>query len=312
MVISSSARQVIDELYRNARRNYQRRKVTMYGVNDTYQIDLVEMIPYAKQNKNYKYILTAIDIFSKYAWALPIKTKSSKDVADAMKKILHSGNVPTNIQCDRGKEFYNSEFRRLMDQYNINLYSTYTIIKAAIVERFNRTLKTKMWKELHLNGSTKWINILSKLIDSYNSTTHSTIKMAPKNVHNNNKRIEQQLLNTVYNYRNELKLSKFHVGEHVRISKQKHLFEKGYTANWTGEIFKIVKVLPSSPTTYLLQDYKDQEIVGKFYEEELQRVKYPDIYLIEKIIKRRGDQMYVKWLGFDDSHNSWISKHDET
>lgn len=310
MVVSNKARQVIDELYRNARRNYQRRKVIMHGVNDTYQIDLVEMIPYTKFNKNFKYILTVIDIFSKYAWAVAVKTKSSKDVTIAMSKILETGNIPRNIHSDRGKEFYNSEFKQLINRFNINLYSTYTSLKASIVERFNRTLKTKMWKQLHLNGSYKWIDILPQLIETYNNTKHSTIKMLPIKAHTNNMRIQQQLLRTVYSYKNEMKLAKFKVGENVRISKQKHQFEKGYTANWTGEIFTIHKVQQTAPITYLLRDYKGEQIAGAFYEEELQIVKFPNVYIIEKIIKRRGDQIYVKWLGFDDSHNSWISKNN--
>lgn len=311
MAASKSARQVIEELYRSARKNYQRRKVIMYGVKDTYQIDLVEMIPYAKQNKNYKYILTVIDIFSKYSWAVPVKTKSAKDVSRAMSKILESGHVPNNIHCDQGKEFYNSDFKQLMNRYNINLYSTHSKMKASIVERFNRTLKTKMWKQLHLNGSYKWLDILPELIGTYNNTRHSTIRMTPQKVFTGNKRIQQQLLNTVYNYKFDLKMPKFRAGDHVRISKQKHLFEKGYTANWTGEIFTIYKVLQTSPITYLLKDYTDGNIAGSFYEEELQRVKYSDVYLIEKIIKKQGDRMYVKWLGFDDSHNSWIQKDNQ-
>lgn len=305
MPVSSSARQIIEELYHSARRNYVRRKVIMYGMYDTFQIDLVEMIPYASQNKQYKYILTVIDIFSKYAWALPVKTKSSQNVTNAMNKILESGHVPKNVHSDKGKEFYNAEFQRLMRRHNINLYSTYTIMKASIVERFNRTLKTKMWKRLHLNGSHKWIDILPKLVDEYNNTKHSTIKMKPKDVNESN---ENHLLNTVYNYKREMKSPKFHVGDHVRISKQKHLFEKGYTANWTGEIFKIDKVQLTSPITYMLKDYKNGNISGAFYGEELQHVKHPEIYLIEKIVRKRGDKMFVKWLGFDDSHNSWISK----
>lgn len=311
MVVSESARQVIEELYRSARKNYQRRKVLMYGVNDTYQIDLVEMLPYAKQNKNYKYILTVIDIFSKYSWAIPVKTKSAKDVALAMNKILELGHVPRHIHCDQGREFYGFHFKELMNRYNINLYSTHSIMKASIVERFNRTLKTKMWKQLHLNGSYKWIDILPELIHSYNNTRHSTIRMSPKQVFTGNKRIEQKLLNTVYNYKIDMKLPKFRSGQHVRISKQKHLFSKSYTASWTGEIFTIYKVLQTSPITYLLKDYNDENIAGSFYEEELQLVKYSDVYLIEKIIKKQGNKLYVKWLGFDDSHNSWIQKENQ-
>lgn len=303
MPISEAASQVIEELYRNARRKYPRQKTIMYGINDTYQIDLVEMIPYARENKNYKYILTVIDIFSKYAWALAIKTKSSKDVTQAMQSIFTLGHIPKKIHSDNGKEFYNSEFQRLMKRYNIHHYSTYTTMKAAIIERFNRTLKTKMWKRLHLNGSYKWIDLLPTLVNEYNDTIHTTIKMKPKDVNTSH---EKHLLNTVYNYKSVMKSSKFNVGDHVRISKQKHLFEKGYTANWTGEIFKIIKVLYTTPITYVLKDYNDDQVVGKFYEEELQKVKYPEVYLIEKVLRRKDDKIFVKWMGFDNSHNSWI------
>lgn len=182
--------QVVNELHRGARRNYEyeRRKTIMTGINDTYQIDLVEMIPYAKQNQNYKYILTVIDIFSKFAWAIPLKSKKSGDVFDAMTQILDAGHVPKNVLSDLGKEFYNSEFKKLMNRYKINHYSTFSSMKAAIVERFNRTLKNKMWKELHMRGSYKWIDILSNLLKEYNGTRHSTIKMKPKDVNASNEK----------------------------------------------------------------------------------------------------------------------------
>lgn len=302
----ASKLQVVNELHRGARKNFERRKTLMAGINDTYQIDLVEMIPYAKQNQNYKYILTVIDIFSKYAWAFPLKSKKSGDVFEAMSELFAAGHVPKNIHSDLGKEFYNSEFQRLMKRYEINHYSTFSSMKAAIVERFNRTLKTNMWKQIHLRGSYKWIDILSTLLKEYNDTKHSTIKMKPKDV---NARDEKKLMNSVYKYKTYLKKStKFHVGDHVRISKYKHVFEKGYTPNWTTEIFSISSVHHTQPVTYLLKDYQNNEIKGSFYEPELQKVKHSDIYLVEKILKRRGDEVYVKWLGFDNTHNSWISK----
>lgn len=194
---NSSKKQVVKELFQNARKNFTRRKTEMVGINDTYQIDLVEMIPYAKQNRNFKYILTVIDIFSKYAWAIPIKSKTGKVVTHAMKSILDSGNIPKNIHSDMGKEFYNKEFQALLNNHEINLYSTFSIKKAAIVERFNRTLKSKMWQKLHYNGSYKWIDMLDDLIYTYNHTKHRTIKMTPSNVNKNN---EKMLLHSVYMY----------------------------------------------------------------------------------------------------------------
>ncbi len=90
-----------------------------------------------------------------------------------------SKRVPKNIQTDNGTEFYNKEFKTLMDKYNINHYSTYTHLKASIVERFNRTLKEKMWREFSMQGTYKWINILNKLIMEYNNTKHRTLKNTP-------------------------------------------------------------------------------------------------------------------------------------
>lgn len=124
---------------------------------------------------------------------------------------------------------------------------------------------------------------------------------------------EQLLLNTVYNYKRHFlygKGSKFMVGDLVRLSKYKHLFEKSYTPNWTTEIFTIRKVQSNTnPITYLLSDYQGSDIEGSVYEHELLSVKHPDLYLVEKIIRRRGNQVYVKWLGFDSTHNSWVDKN---
>ena len=104
------------------------------------------------------------------------------------------------------------------------------------------------------------------------------------------------------------KKPKFQVGDKVRVRRVKQVFKKGYTTNWSTEIFSITKVASTNPVTYHLKDYREQPISGGFYEEELQKVKYSDVYLVEKIVKKRDNEVYVKWLGFDSSHNSWIDK----
>lgn len=298
---------VVEELHKPARRNYSRRKFDVRGLDETWQADLVEMIPYARENKNYKYMLTIIDVFSKYAWAVPLKLKTGKDVTQGMKSVLQQGRVPKNLQTDRGKEFYNATFDNLMKQYNINLYSTYSNLKASICERFNRTLKNKMWIQFSLRGNYKWLDILPTLIKAYNNTKHRTIGVKPSDVTSEN---ENQILKRFSTKARLLKKPKFKLNDKVRVSKVKQIFEKGYTPNWSTEIFTIVKVSKTNPVTYHLKDYKDQPVSGGFYEQELLKVKYPDVYLIEKVIKKRGNQIYVKWLGFDDTHNSWIDKSD--
>ena len=133
--------------------------VVVRGYGDLWQADIVEMRSYARVNRGNNYILTVIDVLSKFAWALPLKTKSAKQVTGAFEKIFGSSKCsPTNMQTDKGKEFYNSDVRGMMTRYNINHYSTHSVMKASVVERFNRTLKNAMWKMFTLKGSYKWID----------------------------------------------------------------------------------------------------------------------------------------------------------
>lgn len=302
--------QIVNELHRNARKRFPRRRVIQKGFNDTWQIDLVEMIPYAKENNGFKYLLTVIDIFSKYAYARALKTKSSENVVKAMKSIFKeagTSKIPKNVHSDQGKEFFNQKFQNLMLENRINHYHTYSHLKASICERFNRTLKNLMWKQFSLQGTYKWIHIIQHLIKNYNEKIHSTIKMPPKNVTKAN---EQNLLRTIYNRSKIFRRGKYKVGDFVRINRYKGIFQKGYEPNWSTEIFKIAKVNITNPVTYTIEDYKQNEIFGGFYEQEITSAKSSNAYLVEKVLKKKNDKIFVKWLGFDKSHNSWINKKD--
>lgn len=306
-----SKSQVVDEIHKPVRKNFPRRHVLVKGLNDTFQADLIELKQYSPENNEYNYILTVIDIFSKFAWARPIKTKTGLEVTNAMESIFISNHrIPKNMHTDQGKEFYNKTFNTLMRKYGINHYSTYSSLKAQIVERFNRTLMNKIWKLFSLNGSHNWTKFLTSVIDEYNNSKHRTIKLKPVEVDVTN---EHHLLNTVYEKQfrmNSYDDARYHVDDFVRISKYKSVFEKGYTPNWSTEIFKVYKIQLTNPITYLLEDIHGDRIKGAFYEQEIQKVAFPDVYLVENILKVRKNLVYVKWLGFDDSFNSWIRKID--
>lgn len=299
-------RQVVEELHRPARRRYPRRQVEVRGLDDTWEADLVQMSAYAKDNQGHHFLLTVIDAFSKFAWAVPLKKKSARDVTAAMRTVLEGGRQPQRLHVDRGTEFYNTSFKALMEEYGIHLYSTFSNLHATLVERWNRTLKAMMWKEFSFRGSYKWIDILQDLVAQYNERKHRTTGMKPADVTAAN----ANRLEKIYQQRQQppRKKPKYSIGDKVRVSKLKHVFEKGYTPNFTTEIFTVAAVKPTNPVTYRLKDYLDQPIQGGFYEEEITSVKYPQVYLVEKVLKRRGNQVYVKWLGFDSSHNSWIEK----
>lgn len=299
--------QVVKELHRDARKHFPRRRSVMRGIADTLQADLIELPP----DRQMKYCLTAIDTFSKMAYVYPLKSKTGHEVMLAMKQILDSAKRPVkNLQVDMGREFYNAEMTRLLGNYGVNRYSTFTSKKAAIVERFNRTIKKRLYQQFSLRGNYKWFDILPKLVEDYNKTRHRTIKMSPNDVNSDN---EQELLDTVYNYKRIIppkKINKFKVGDHVRLSKYKHVFEKGYIPSWTTEVFTVDKILQTDPITYLLKDWEDNAIKGCVYAEEMQLVKHPNIYLVEKILRRKNGKVFVKWLGFENRYNSWISEND--
>lgn len=303
-------KQVVEELHKPARKNFQRRRVIVKGLNDLIQADLVEMQPYAKSNKGFRYILVVINVFSKFVWMQPVKRKTAKDVTSAMAKILlDMKGVPKNLQTDQGKEFYNTDFKALMSSNNINHYSTFSNIKASIVERVNRTLKGIMWKQFSLQGSYKWLENLQNIAKKYNDTVHSTIRMKPNQVTKNNAHTIEK---TVYNFIKSVdpRRNKFKVGDFVRISKHRDIFTKGYTPNYSNEVFRVIKVNYTNPVTYLLEDQEKQPIHGAFYHEELLKTRYPDVYLVEKVLKRKGNKLFVKWLGLKNTQNSWINTQD--
>ena len=311
MVQETERKNVVEELHRPYRRNYARLKVIVQGIDETWQADLVDMRKYSRVNKGFTFLLTVIDIVSKYAWAIPLKNKEGLTLKKSLQDLFKRGRVPKNLQVDKGTEFYNKNVKNLLMQNNINLYSSYSNLKASIVERFNRTLKTEMWKKFTLNGNNKWINILDDLMKKYNEKIHRTIRMRPVDVNEKNeKEVLNRIRTTNYYKIEENRKPKFKIGDVVRISKEKHVFEKGYTPNWTTENFTITKVRYTTPFTYNIKDYKNELINGIFYEEELQKCKHPDTYLIERIIRKRGENLFVKWLGFNDTHNQWIHQND--
>lgn len=302
--------QVVNEIHRSARKNFKRRKVILKGIDDLWQADLIDLQNLQTVNKGYKYILVVIDAFSKYAWCVPTKTKSKTEIKNKLEQIIKSTNrVPNNVQTDFGKEFYNDEFDCYMKSLNINHYSTYSVKKASIVERLIKTLKTKLYKYFSLIGNYKWVGKpLDDLVNSYNQTIHRTTKFKPNDV---NLDTEAKVMENIQKAQSiqDFKLNKFRIGDCVRISKYKGVFHKGYTPNWSTELFTIKKVNKTHPITYHIEDQRKNKILGTFYEQELQKSKYPDVYLIEKIIKRKGEKMFVKWLGLNDSENSWIDRN---
>ena len=292
---------IANELHRSARRIFPRRRVVTRFKDDLWQADLIDMQQHFRKNKGFKFILIVIDTYTKYVWVQALKNKTSTEVTKKISIILKT-NHPKLLQTDNGTEFYNRPFQDLMKKYNIKHYSTYSSIKAGMVERVIRTIKNKIYKHFTATGTWNWYNSISKLISNYNNTKHSTIKCTP---------FEARKKQFTIKYSNiKIRKPKFKINDKVRISKYKHAFSKGYTPNWTTEVFTILKVLNTNPVTYQLKDELNNAILGGFYEQEITKTDFPNTFLIERILRRKKNEMFVKWLGLDNTHNSWIQKND--
>ena len=281
----------------------------MKGIDDQWQADLVDMMKWKKQNNDYQYILTIIDCFSKYAWAVPIKTKSGKDIVEAFNNVFKE-RIPKKIQTDAGTEFIGKKTQALFEKLGIHWFATFNEAKASIVERFNRTLKTKMWRYFSEMGNKIWIKVLEDLMKNYNTSFHRSIKMTP--VEGSDKKNENMVYYNLYGMANKhSEKPKFKIGDTVRIAKWKHMLHKGYLSNWTEEIFTISQVLYTEPLTYKIKDWNGEDVQGSFYEYELTKFnKQDDKYEVEKIIKSRitkGIKEYlVLWRGYPKSMATWI------
>ena len=186
------------------------------------------------------------------------------------------------------------------------MYSIHNEGKSVIAERFIRTLKNKIFKHMTAISKNVYFDVLDDIVNKYNNTVHRTIKMKPIDVKDNTylDSMELHLKKEVND-----KDSKFKVGDRDRISKYKNIFAKGYMPNWSEEIFVIRKVKNTVPWTYVINDLNGEEIIGTFYEKELQKTNQKE-FRIEKVIKRKGDQLYIKWKGYNNSFNRWIDKKD--
>ena len=246
------------------------------------------MQAFSKFNRGVKYLLAVIDVFSKYGWLIPLKDKTGKSVASALKTIFKE-RKPEKMWVDKGKEFYNKNVKEL-----VKLYSTENEEKSSVLERWIRTMKEKIWKYFSANSTNVYINVLPDLVKEYNNTRHFSIKMTP--VKASKKENELRVWRNLYPEhfeRHDIK-PKFSVGDKVRISKKKNTFEKGYTTRWTEEIFTMIEVKHTSPITYKIADLIGEEIKGTFYEPELQKTSQ-ELFRIEKVIKRGKKKSLVKW-----------------
>ena len=318
------SRQRAYTLHKPARQHFARNRIYVGKIDKQWQADLTDMVGLQRENNGNRYILTVIDVFSKLAWLVPVKSKDGKSVRNAFKSVLTSADPrkPDRLQTDKGKEFFNRDFTGLMTQYGIHHFASESDQKAAVVERFNRTLKTRIWTYLSAKRTKKWVDALPAILNSYNGSYHRSIGMAPNKVTiDDDDRIWTRLYGDGDTYLKRLRNVKD--GAKVRISRVKGVFDKGYMPNWSREQFTVTSMVPqgdkrvrNSWPVYTLNDDGGEELSGKWYPEQIQQIRDNE-YEVERLLTRLtatdgARELFVKWRDYPAKYNSWIKEKDLT
>ena len=306
-------------LLRPVRYRFLRQRIVTSGLDDMWDADLAEVGNISQHNGGVRFWLVVIDVFSRYLWVIPTKTKSQKDMVDAFKALLHNTTRrPQVLRTDNGKEFVNQSVRRLFNEAGVKHFTTKNETKANYAERVIRTVKGLLYRYFLYRQTYHYIDVLEKIVENYNNRPHSSLNgLAPAKITASN---ESSVWKRMYvDTSKSIKKStfKYKVGDKVRISHLKYTFQRDYQEKWTEEVFIITKrLIRRGHKFYQLKDYTEEDIDGYFYEVELQKVTkdIDSVFRIEKIVKQRGkrgrEEYLVKWMGWPSKFNSWVKKND--
>ena len=307
-------------LNRAVRYKFPRNRVVAESIDYMWDVDNADLSLLYKENKGYKYFLLAIDVFSRYCWVRPLKTKYSKEIIKALSSIFSEGRIPITMRTDRGRELNNREVQRFLSQQGVHHYTTYNEVQANYSERCIKTIKSKLYRYMISRNTLRYIDVLQDIVHSYNNTVHSSLGIPPSKV---NKKNESEVLHEQYKRRrkpkedsdNPWQKMKFKPGDQVRITYRREAFDREYGQKWSGEIFYVTKAWRRNTIpVYRLADWNGEEIKGTFYNQQLQSVNVDreGIFKIEKILKRRRrngvNQVLVKYLHWPKKFNEWINE----
>ena len=306
--------QLAKEMTGNVPIRFQRRKMYSSGVDDLWALDLMDFTRnFVSVNRNHRYALIAIDVFSRYVFGVPMKNKNAFTTTQAFERILEESNTkPKLITCDHGSEFFNQSFKKMLEKNDIKIYSTFQDVKSSIVERVIRTLRKMIKRHFIVSNSTVWYNALSSIITEYNHKKHRSIRMSPleaRKSENHDLIYETQFPNS-FKKQIPAAFPKFLTGDKVRISMKRQTFSK--EPGWSEQVYIIDGYKPGNPPVYTIKDLNGTSIEGTFYENQMKPTDQ-NIYRIDKVLKKRTTkngkkQVFVRWSGYDDDFNSWIDE----
>ncbi len=289
-------------LHKYRRKKFIRRKTEASEIDEYWQVDLIDLSKIAWHNKGMKFLLCIIDVLSRFAWVIPLPNKKADSCRDGFKNIFDSGRIPKYIYSDWGNEFKGS-CKELFKKYNVTHIDSNSTNKASIVERFNRTLKEKMWRYFSHNNTKTYINILNDLVQNYNNSYHRSIKNKPNSVTESNTNHVKEALYSIDNELDDYIVDfEYKIGDYVRIPTDKTIFEKGYAPKWSKEVYIIHQLNPTNPPTYKIKSLEDQEFDWNYYKQELQKVSSSEFpYDTFKVIKKLKNKYLVEKLNSESS-----------
>jgi transposase InsO family protein len=321
-VIKFLNEQATYQLHKPARHTFLRNQTLVAHIDEQWQADLADMSNISKENDAYTFLLTCVDILSRYAWVIPVRSKSAAHMLIAIRQLFKraSPRKPTRLQTDKGKEFHNASVRTFLRQQGVELFSTNSDHKAAIVERFNRTLKHRIYKHFTAYNTRRYVDVLPDIVYSYNNSYHRTTGQRPRDI--TTIEDENKVWRRVYydNMRHQNTKTKQlpTAGDRVRLSRWKGTFEKGYVPNWSREHYEVMDVRPQRRggiprPVYKLKDMLDEDIEGACYPEEIQRVPEAAVHIIEieRVLRQREHNKQVEYLvkfkGWPNKFNRWLT-----
>jgi hypothetical protein len=297
---------------------FPHQKILMSSMDEQWDGDLLSMDKFARQNNGYKYLAVFIDIFSRYIWVEPMKTKRGNEMVQVLARIFKKGRKPTNLRTDRGTEYTNNIVQYYLKREGVHHFVAYNPIHASYAERVIRTLKGKIYRFFTDRQTHKYINYLDDIVDGYLNTVHNGTDMRPVDITTKN---EQDIYEKLYlpqqvaEEKKPLKY-KFEIGDKVNLLMDRSAFNKGYKETYFQEIFEIGRRTPTQPPRYKLVDLLKEELTGSFYEQQLVKVMYntSGLFRIEKVMRYRktvkGKEALVRWQGYPAKFDTWMDVGD--
>ena len=312
------SKQTLYTAHKQSRRKFKRERIVAAKKNYQWEMDTINMVKYADENNHFKYIVVAIDVFTKHARAQPIKNLSTSEAMKALKS-LFKYEKPDNARTDMGAEFVSKKVENYFKSLQINHFTSKNEVKCAIVERFIKTLKMKIVKNMQHNNNSKWLNLLPKFLDNYNNSYNRSIQMTPTEALSaSNFEIYKNLYLKEYNTRMpNVQDFKFNINDRVKISYLRTTFERAYQEKWSPEIFTVIERFEREGIhSYYIKDWNNEQISGRFYENELQKVYVDEntTYKIDQIIRKRtrkgNREVLVRWVGYSSKFDSWVKESE--